>query len=99
MNPVSSSPQTSDQNQQLNRIVELLERIEQFYYPPLWKRVLSFLFAHLLSLVVLAFLAYVTWKIWGIVDGVQHQVSSMQAAFSSFSQSLAEQLAKLKFWE
>jgi len=73
--------------EELRRIANLLERIDHHIHPPLWKRVIRFLLLHFFTIASLLFLAYVTWQIWGVVDGIQGTIGNMM-----------ERMGGLKFW-
>lgn len=92
-----SSPVTIS-GDKIDRIIFLLERIEEHYNPPFWKKVLGFILTHLLTLTVLIFLAYITWQIWGLVVDLQGKVSGMKDAITQFSAGVGQQLEQVKFW-
>lgn len=88
-NPSDQKSQFSEEK--MDRIIELLEKIERHYNPPKWKIMLTFFFQHFLTIVVLIFLAYAVWKIWSIVDGIQGNMTNMKDLIVS-------QFQKLRLW-
>lgn len=70
-----------DPQENLERIAQLLEKIENHLAPPpLWKRGTSFLFQHAIVIVSLVSLLAVTLKIWGSVEGISDTVSNILPA-------------------
>ena len=88
---ISMENEASSSEQKLDRMIELLEKIERHFNPPLWKKAGAFLFTHFITIVSLLALAYATWKIWGVVEGIQDNVAGMKGF-------LGTQLDKVKFW-
>ncbi len=76
---------------QLDIIIALLKDINHRMNPPWWKILIRFIFAHLFSIISLAALAYFTWKIWGVVNGIESNINEIYTFITS-------NIDKLKFW-
>ena len=73
--------------EQLQQTIQLLSRIERHLNPPFWQKALGFILTHAITILSLLTLAYVTWQIWGIVTGMQQQVSNIVGS-----------VGKMKLW-
>jgi hypothetical protein len=91
MTPVIPTESTSSSltptAEQWDQMISILKSIEQHLNPPLWKKILGFIFTHAITILSLLTLAYVTWQIWGIVTGMQQQVSNIVGS-----------VGKMKLW-
>jgi len=80
---------SKDPQENLERIAQLLEKIEKHLAPPpLWKRGVTFLFQHAIIIISLVSLLMVTLKIWGSVEGISDTVSSLLPALQGKMDSL-----------
>lgn len=86
---------------------EILESIEKLLFkiedhlapPPLWQRIIRFIFQHLFLFLTLLALAYFTWKIWGTIEYVSTNVNFIRDSVSGLGTSITEKLNDLKFWK
>jgi len=95
--PENNSPSTPQET--LERIEMLLEKIEDHLAPPpLWQRVLKFVFEHLIMIISVVSLLYFTWKIWGYVSNIVTQVDGIKLTIDSIKSFLSSNIDDLKFW-
>lgn len=77
-------------------IIQLLKKIEQNTAPPpKWKSVLKFVFSHLLTIIIILFVAYFVWRMYDLLGSVSDKVTSIR-------ESVTEMLTipeDWKFWE
>jgi hypothetical protein len=77
-------------DEKLDRIIELLEKIEkQSAPPPFWRTLLAWVFQHFFTLLALAVLAYVTWEIWGVVNALSETVENATESFGEYTDSVS----------
>ncbi|QQS58900.1 hypothetical protein IPN35_04885 [Candidatus Peregrinibacteria bacterium] len=85
--------------QKLERIAELLERIEKHLAPPpLWKRILFFVFPHILTFIILFLILLVTWKMWSALEFVSENISAIQIFLGNIKEGLEGKINSLQFW-
>ncbi len=83
----------------LESIEKLLFRIEQHLAPPpLWQRLLKFVFQHLFVIAALVAVTYFTWQIWGVISLVLDNVELIRSGMSSIGTSVSDKIDGLKFW-
>ncbi len=90
----------------LERIAELLEKIEKHLAPPpLWQRSLKFTFEHLALILSVMAIAFFTWKMWGhisvmvgYVSDILEKIGLMTSAMDTIDEKFADQIKNLKFW-
>lgn len=86
--------------QTLERMRELLEKIEQHLAPPpLWKRILSFVFTHFFTLLTLLVLVFFIWKIWNALELVSENVSTIKIFLGNLKEGFGEKVDSLQFWK
>ncbi|NIA02197.1 MAG: hypothetical protein GWP15_02330 [Nitrospirae bacterium] len=79
-----------------DEIIRLLKKIEKNTAPPpKWKRVVYFIFTHLLTIIVIIITAYLVWKMYSLLGSVSDKVSSIREGVSELL-TIPE---KWKFWE
>ena len=84
--------------EQLNLILERLEKVERIINPPIWKIILKWIFHNFFTLVLLVFIAIIVWKVWGIVQEIIVVTEGLQTHFETFKNITSEAIEKLKFW-
>lgn len=103
---MSSSKPPKAPQENLERIAQILERIEKHLAPPpLWQRTLSFGFNHFAMIVGMIVLIFFLWQIWGYVSVIMMQVDSIRSGFEMVTGSvgshipdLPESLKSFQFW-
>lgn len=96
--------QTPQEN--LERIADLLERIESHLAPPpLWQRFLKFVFQHLTLFLGLIALVYFTWSIWDSVSIIVDYVSAIlgkidfiEGFMDSIDGKVIHQIKSMQLW-
>lgn len=89
----------------IDEIIEMNKKIHKRVDPPKWKKIIKFIFSHVLTFIALGILLYSTWQIWEIVQSVSTKVDSVKELFTQFSEvvmekwsTISDQAEKLKFW-
>lgn len=59
----------------LEEILEIVQRLDKQINPPLWKKVVRFMFSHVLVLSALVVILYGVWQIWDVVVLISGLVS------------------------
>jgi hypothetical protein len=62
----------------VDRILELTEQTYIEAHPPWYKRVLKFIFRHLLVIILLIFIAIIVWRVWNIVQELRSKLEGVK---------------------
>lgn len=112
-NPQNLNPYNINPNERLlilekkiDELIEMNKKIHKRVDPPKWKKIVTFIFSHVFTIIALGILLYSTWQIWEIVQSVSTKVDSVKELFTQFSgivmekwSTISDQADKLKFWE
>ncbi len=99
------------ESEKINYLITKIDQIEKQLNPPLWRKFLSWFFAHFWTLLILAIMGYFMWQVWEIVQHVQDTINGFENRFTDFRVAIEAQIQKLqdqasqfgidkiKFWE
>ncbi len=92
--------------QKIDEILRRLKAVEKTVNPPLWKKILWWVFNHILLLAILTVMAYFTWKTWLVIDHLQTSFENLKMNISQNTNSIGEtinmgfeKIKNLNFWE
>jgi len=83
-------------NENLQRIADILERLERKINPPLYQKAIKFAFGHLILITTLLGLLYFTWQIWGTIGNLLSIVQMIFNKIGNFSGGLGGALDNVK---
>ena len=83
----TSRPNRSPE-ENLQRIADMLERLDRKLNPPLWQQGIGFLFSHFMVFATLAGLLFFTWQIWGTISSLLGVVQLIFGKIGSFGGDL-----------
>jgi len=85
--------------EKLDRIIELLEKIEKSgRKAPAWQVFIRWVFQHFFVLGFLAAISYAIWEMWAVLSSISELVNGILFSLEGFKGEITEKVKDLKFW-
>lgn len=81
------------QDQKIDYLIKKIDELETQLNPPVWKKLISWFFTHIWTLLFLAIIGYFMWQIWEMVQAVQAAIDSVSHQVTSVKTSVSDSLA------
>ncbi len=79
-------------------LIHQVDRLNQTINPPVWKKILRWVWRHWFTLAMLLLVGFIAWNAWDAFQELQNKVSAIAELPTHAKESLWDAVEKVKFW-
>jgi hypothetical protein len=84
--------------EKVNFLIGQVDRLNQTINPPVWKKVVRWIWRHWLTIAMLIVVGFIAWNAWEAFQALTEKVDAIAEIPSHAKESLWDAFEKVKFW-